>query len=208
MRLGVGLVLFALLAPSVLAGTEDAPEIRDTRDQDDPAHDLLAVWLADDPRGLRVTWKIVGLVRPPTLHLYTAAFRLDGARHTVGVGFDENAALVDGVDATPSAWFQSADGALVDVALTRGTPAYLSAVVPRERLGLAQGHLLTAIEVYVAYYDDGSGTWASGVDAASSRATYRFGGERPWPVWLVPVVLLAATAGGAAGGWWFWRGRR
>lgn len=213
-RLGIILATAALLLPFAQAGTAESPEFSDTRDVQRPMGDILAVWVQDHPQGLKFTFKIVSATGPTAMQLFSLVFSVDGRDESAAIGWDRDRRLHTSLF-TRNNWGNersTLDDALVEAQFLAGTPAYLTAVIPRARIPeLGDGARVTLFRAESTHYDGQQ--WVVGYDEAEPRGTlfgppvHVMGGagtllDQPG---AIPLTLLVATAGGAAVGWRFSR---
>lgn len=214
------LALFvALLAlPLAAGGTEAEPEFKDAAgDAKEASLDVLAAWIEDAPGGVRFTIEVAGLPSAKPLRAYEFGFGYGLSQASVAVGFDTRGDLRSDID-TPSGWgapgiLANLDDALLDERFIPGSPAYLSATIPRERFGWSDGARIRAIVVRSIYYDDQARVWNTHADETFSDATFYVGGKGVFPIvvplWMIPTIVVACVVGGAGGGYAFvrWRAR-
>lgn len=216
MRLARLALLVALLSvPLAAAGSEDDPEVRSPRDRDEPAGDLLAVWLEDDPRGVMVTFQSAALSADESRLVYSLSVDVDGARVAPAVGYDGVGRLQTDSGANPSGWRNGRlDNALRIERVTRGEPGEISVVIPWGVYGLQEGSEITPRSATSALCcDPRSERWISPYDEAPARRppTYVVTDagiaqvDRSLfpilvPAWVIPTIVVGCVAGGMGGG--------
>lgn len=189
--------------------------MRSPRDREEPAGDLLAVWLEDDPRGVRVTFQAARLGLRESRLVYSLSLDVDGARVMPAVGFDGAGRLQSDSGANPSGWGDGrVDNALRIDRVTRGEPGEISIVIPWGVYGLQEGSEITPRFATSALCCDPRGErWISPYDEAPARRppTYVVTDagiaqvDDPLfpilvPAWVIPTIVVGCVAGGMGGG--------
>lgn len=215
MRLaGLALVVALLALPPAAAGSEEDPEVLSPRDRDEPQGDLLAVWLEDDPRGVKITFQTARLSAREARVVWYLALDVDGTRVTPTVGFDGNGRLQSDSGDNPGGWGNGrVDNALRIDRVTRGEPGEVSVVIPWGVYGLQRGSELTPRFAASALCCNPRGdAWISPYDQANARsASYVVTdtGIAPVddslfpilvPAWVIPTIVVGCVAGGMGGG--------
>lgn len=205
-------VVLALLlgAPLAAAGSEARPEVTDGADVPRRSADILALWLEDDPRGVRFTFKLAEIPGPVPRQLYEIGFSIDGRGESVAVGWDRDGRLHSSVD-TPNGWGampSRLDDALLDERAQLGAPAYVSAIIPWGAIdGLEPGSTLLGVGGRSTYYDESSSRWVLGYDEAGGGGLlgprFTLAGGEGGLAWLTSAPILIGALGlcGAGAGW-------
>lgn len=212
-------ILVLLSLPLASAGTEASPEVRSPRDRPNANGDLLAAWVDGSPDGLLVAFKVAGIDRNAAAVVYVLRVEIAGRTYSPTVGFDQNGALRTDSGANLMRW-PDVDDALEVMAVERGSPAYLSVVVPWELYaGLEPDAKVEVLGAYtslccqngrwVTQYDEAKAT-GGGLGLGGSEFTVRpFATNLPAergllpilvPRWMIPTIVLACLAGGLAAG--------
>jgi len=199
------LVLLAI-APVALAGTEVAPDVDDSPDQEDPRLDLLAAWFQNEPGGVRFTVKIATIEQNASDLFYAVGFDMAGASRLAAVELDGTGGALtylgpQGPGSNGEPPEAIANGALDHPDIRPGSPGYATAVIPFE-----PGTRLENLSAGVSQYQRTRARWA---DVDFRQTDHVFVAERT----IVPsaigtrAILIAAIAvvfvAGAAGGAWF-----
>lgn len=200
------LAIFAMLAPAAVAGTELAPDVDDSPDQNDPRLDLLSAWLENEPGGVRFTVKVATIEPNVTDIFYHIGFDMAGASRLAAVQVDGEGRLLSylgpqgpGSNGEPPEGI--ANGALDRPSIRPGSPGYATAIIPFE-----PGARLDNLSAGVSQYQRTRARWA---DVDFRDTEHAFVVERT----VVPSVIgtralpIAATllvfGIGLAGGAWF-----
>lgn len=193
-----------LLAPLALAGTEVAPEVDDSPDQEDPRLDLLAAWFENEPGGVRFTVKVATIEENATDLFYTVGFDMTGASRLAAVQIDgEGNELTylgpQGPGSNGEPPEAIANGALDRPSVRAGSPGYASAILPVE-----PGARLENLSAGVSQYQRARARWA---DVDFRQTENVFVAERAFvpsalssralPIALFLVIFAAGIAGGA-----------
>lgn len=209
MRLpGLLAVIGLLLLPSVSAGSESAPEFVSTSAKRDGEGDLLAAWFEHADRGMRVTFKVARLAGGEENVAYFASFRVDGATESAGIGYDANGRLHTDSGANPSGWGRGTlDEAMIVESVRRGSPGYLTLIVPWGTHGLQEGDTVTPVAAYASMCcNPATNEWYAPYDTASAVASSftvtSSGGLFPIlvPRWVIPTIVVVCIAGGMGAG--------
>lgn len=208
------LVLALLAMPPAEAGKEEEPEVVSPEDKLSPNGDLLAAWLEHHAEGLKITFKVAGLGSRDTLAAYSFAFRLDGRVHRPAMGLDRVGEMRTDSGANPSLWGDPrtparVDDRLLDPRLEKGSPAYLSAVVPWDLYpGLSPGAELEPLEATSSVFSGRTQRWSVAYDQADARAEAfvlaPIVREPVFPIvvpaWVLPTIVVGLTFAGLGGG--------
>lgn len=153
------------------AGTEIAPEVDDSPDQEDPRLDLLAAWFESEPSGVRFTVKIGAIDDNATDMIYFVSYDSGGARKLAGVGLDANGTRLaylgpEGPGSNGEPPEAIANGALDRPTTRPGSPGYATAIIPLE-----PGARLENVSAGLSQYQRTRALWAD-VDFRGTDNTF------------------------------------